>query len=93
MFHLDGKTALIAGSARGLGKEIAIGLGQNGASLVLADIVPPEKTKKEIEDKGVRCITIQTDISDEAQVKRIADIAALEYGKVDMLVNNAGISQ
>lgn len=93
LFNLDGKTALITGSARGLGKEIAIGLAQYGASLVLADIVRPEKTKKEVEDKGFRCIAIHTDISDEAQVKRIVDMAVLEYGKVDILVNNAGISQ
>ena len=93
LFNLDGKTALITGSAQGLGKEIAIGFARYGVSLVLADIAQPEKTKKEVEDKGVRCIAIQTDISDEAQVKRIADIAALEYGKVDILVNNAGISQ
>ena len=93
LFNLDGKTALITGSARGLGKEIAIGLAQYGASLVLADIAQPEKTKEEVEDKGARCIAIQTDISDEAQVERLADIAALEYGKVDILVNNAGISQ
>ena len=93
LFSLGGKTAVITGSARGLGKEIAIGLAQYGVSLVLADIVPPEKTKNEVEDKGARCIAVQTDISDEAQVERLADIAALEYGKVDILVNNAGISQ
>ena len=93
LFHLTGKTALITGSARGLGKEIAIGLAEYGVSLVLADIVQPGETKKEVEDKGVRCIAVQTDVSDEAQIKRIADIAALEYGKVDILVNNAGISQ
>ena len=93
LFNLDGKTAMITGSARGLGKEIAIGFAQYGASLVLADIVQPEETKREVEDIGVRCIAIQADISDEAQVKRIADMAALEYGKVDILVNNAGISQ
>ncbi len=61
--------------------------------MVLADIAQPEKTKREVEDKGARCIAIQTDISDEAQVERLADKAALEYGKVDILVNNAGISQ
>ena len=93
LFDLHGKTAIITGSARGLGKEIAIGLAEYGVSLVLADIVQPEETKKEVEEKSVRCIAVQTDISDEAQVKKIADIADLEYGKVDILVNNAGISQ
>lgn len=93
LFNLHGKTALITGSARGLGREIAIGFARYGVSLVLADIAEAEKTKKEVEDKGVRCIAIQADISDEAQVKRIADLTAREYGKVDILVNNAGISQ
>jgi len=93
LFSLDGKIALITGSARGLGKEIALGLAQYGASLILSDIEHPEETKKEVEDRGARCIAIQADISDDAQVKKIADTAAGEYGKVDILVNNAGISQ
>jgi NAD(P)-dependent dehydrogenase (short-subunit alcohol dehydrogenase family) len=93
LFTLSGKTALVTGSARGLGKEIALGFVQYGASLVLADAKYPEDTAKLVEDKGARCVAVQTDISDEEQVKKLAKVASSEYGKVDILVNNAGVSQ
>lgn len=93
LFKLDGKIALVTGSARGLGKEIALSLAQNGASLILADIVYPEQTAKEIEDIGLRCLSIQMDISDEAKVENLVKRSISEYKKVDILINNAGISQ
>ena len=73
LFRLDGKTALVTGSARGLGKEIALGLAQYGASLILADKEHPEKTAEQIKNTGARCIAIQTDISDEAQEKNLTE--------------------
>ena len=72
LFRLDGRMALVTGSAQGLGKEIAVSLAQNGASLILADIVYPEETAKEIENIGSRYISIKTDISDETEVKNLA---------------------
>jgi len=93
LFRLDGRTALVTGSAQGLGKEIAVSLAQNGASLILADIVYPEETAKHIENIGSHCVSIQTDISDETQVENLAKRSISEYKKVDILVNNAGISQ
>lgn len=93
LFRLNGKTALVTGSAQGLGKEIAIALGQNGASMILADIIYPEDTAKRIEDMGTHCVMTKTDISDESDVKNLAEKAISEYGKVDILINNAGISQ
>ena len=92
-FELKGKTALVTGSARGLGKEIAIGFAQNGASLIVGDIAYPEETMRSIEDLGVRCMATQTDISDEAQIKQMVEKAVSEFGKVDILINNAGVSQ
>jgi len=93
IFRLDGKIALVTGAARGLGKEIALGFAQYGASLVLADMEYPEKTANEIEQKGAPCIAVQTDVSDEAQVKNLVGGANSEYGRVDILINNAGVSQ
>ena len=93
LFTLSGKTALVTGSTRGLGKEIALGIAQYGASLILVDLEYPRETAKQVEDIGVRCIAVQTDISDEAQVKNLTEIVNSEYGKVDMLVNDAGVSQ
>jgi NAD(P)-dependent dehydrogenase (short-subunit alcohol dehydrogenase family) len=89
IFRLDGKIAVVTGSARGLGKEIALGLSQYGASLVLADIEYPEKTAEEVKGTGARCIAIKTDISHEAEVKNLSEEATSEFGKVDILINNA----
>ena len=93
LLTLKGKTALVTGSARGLGKEIALGIAQSGASLILADVEYPEETAKQVENTGVDCIAFQTDISHESEVKDLADRAFSEYGKIDILVNNAGVSQ
>lgn len=93
LFSLDEKTALVTGSAQGLGKEIALNLAQNGASLILADIAYPEETAKEIENIGSPYISIIADISDEKQVKKLTEESIAEYKKIDILVNNAGVSQ
>jgi NAD(P)-dependent dehydrogenase (short-subunit alcohol dehydrogenase family) len=93
IFRLDGKIALVTGSSRGLGKEIALGLGQYGASLVLADIAYPEKTEEKIKGTGARCIAVKTDISNEAEVKNLSEKIMSEFGRVDILINNAGITQ
>jgi NAD(P)-dependent dehydrogenase (short-subunit alcohol dehydrogenase family) len=93
LFSCEGKIALVTGSAQGLGEEIALGLAHFGASLILTDITDPQKTAKRIEALGARCMAVEADISDENQVKALADSALSTYGKVDILVNNAGISQ
>lgn len=93
MFSLEGKTAIVTGAARGLGAAIALGLAQCGASLVLADLNMPEDSARRVEKLGGRCIAVQTDISDEKQVEALVERAVSEYGKVDILINNAGISQ
>jgi NAD(P)-dependent dehydrogenase (short-subunit alcohol dehydrogenase family) len=59
----------------------------------LADIVYPEETKNQIKILGSRCISLQTDISDEVEVKNLVEEAISNFKKVDILVNNAGISQ
>ncbi len=92
-FDLSGKTAVVTGAARGLGKKIALGLARCGASLVVADIDQLDNTAEEIERLGVGCIKVKTDISDEAQVEHLAQKTTSEWGKVDILVNNAGVSQ
>jgi NAD(P)-dependent dehydrogenase (short-subunit alcohol dehydrogenase family) len=93
IFRLDGKIAVVTGSARGLGKEIALGLSQYGASLVLADITYPEKTAEEVKDTGARCIAVKTDVSNEVEVANLSEEATSEFGRVDILINNAGVTQ
>ena len=93
LFSLKGKTALITGAAQGLGSEIAQALAENGASVVLSDIQYPEETEKAVQQAGAECLAIQADVTDEDQVKAMAEKSASEYGKVDILINNAGVSQ
>lgn len=93
LFKLEGKIALVTGSAQGLGKEIALSLARSGCFLALADVIYPEETARQIEEMGSRSISVRADISDEAEVRKMVEKAILEYKKVDILVNNAGISQ
>jgi NAD(P)-dependent dehydrogenase (short-subunit alcohol dehydrogenase family) len=92
-FKLDGKVALVTGSAQGLGREIAVGLARSGCSLVLADMVDSEATARQVEETGSRAVSLKADVSDEAQVKSAVEKAISECKKLDVLVNNAGISQ
>jgi len=93
LFSCEGKTALVTGSAQGLGETISLGLAQFGASLILADAKDLRKTAKQVEALGAKYMAVQADISDENQVQDLADRVLKAYGKVDILVNNAGISQ
>jgi NAD(P)-dependent dehydrogenase (short-subunit alcohol dehydrogenase family) len=93
MFRLDRKTALVTGSAQGLGREIAVGLAQSGCSLILADLINPEETAARVAEIGSSCISVTGDVSIEADVENIVGTAVSEFTKVDILVNNAGISQ
>jgi NAD(P)-dependent dehydrogenase (short-subunit alcohol dehydrogenase family) len=93
LFTLKGKTALVTGAAQGLGREIALALAQNGAALVLSDIEYPEDTAAAVEETGARWMAVEADITDEDRVKTMAEKAASEFGQVDILINNAGVSQ
>lgn len=93
LFSCEGKTALVTGSAQGLGEVISLGLAHFGASLILSDIKYPQKTARQVEALGAKCMAVQTDISDESQVQDLAASALAAYGNVDILVNNAGLSQ
>lgn len=93
LFALDGKTAVVTGAARGLGREIALGLADNGAAVVLSDVRDTEETAAGVRRAGVPCSSYQVDITDEAQVITMAEGAAAQFGRVDILVNNAGVSQ
>ena len=92
-FQLNDKKAIVTGSNKGLGREIAVCLAEQGGSLVLADVVHPQETATCVKGIGARCIPIQVDVSDETAVRDMVERSVSEFGRIDILVNNAGITQ
>ena len=90
--RLDGKTAVVTGAGRGLGKAMAQALAQAGAELVCAARTPEqiEQTVAEIRDRGGKAIAVPTDVTDSAQVDRLVERCVEVYGKIDIMVANAG---
>jgi len=95
MFNLSGKTAIITGGGRGIGKFIAEGLAEAGADIVLASrkVDACENVGKKIsETNGVKYLAVKCDTGKEDEIKNLVDITVKEFGKIDILVNNAGIT-
>lgn len=93
LFGFEGKIALVTGSARGLGREIALALARQGASLILVDRVAPQETAQEIGRIGSAVKALRADISKEPAVRNLVRKAVERFKKIDLLINNAGISQ
>jgi 3-oxoacyl-[acyl-carrier protein] reductase len=91
--RLDGKVAIVTGGARGIGGEIATAFAAEGADIVIADLLGAEvavPVLSSIAESGRRSLLVQTDVSDEQQVRAMVDAAVAEFGQIDILVNNAG---
>ena len=91
---LKGKTAIVTGAAKGIGKAIAIAFAKEGCNIVLnyhSNV--SDETIKEIEDCGVKCMPVQGDVSDFDFAKNFIKDVKKEFGTIDVLVNNAGISR
>src|SRR6056297_2769656 len=93
MFRLDGKVAIVTGASSGLGVAFARALAEAGADVALgarrADRL--EATKAMVEGLGRRAIAVPTDVADPADCQRLVDAAVEQLGRVDVLVNNAGV--
>ncbi|HOV26968.1 MAG TPA: 3-oxoacyl-[acyl-carrier-protein] reductase [Pseudobacteroides sp.] len=92
--QLKGKTALVTGSTRGLGKAIALKLAQMGANIVLngsSDAI--FKTAEEFKSAGYNIIVSKSDVRNEEEVKQMVSSAVEAFGSIDILVNNAGITK
>ena len=93
---LTGKTALVTGAARGIGKAIALKFAQEGANIAFTDLVIDENgeaTKAEIEALGVKCVAYASNAADFAQTEEVVGKVHADFGSIDILVNNAGITK
>jgi NAD(P)-dependent dehydrogenase (short-subunit alcohol dehydrogenase family) len=93
MFRLDGKVAIVTGASSGLGVYFAQALAESGADVALAARRADrlEQTKQLVEQAGVRVLAVQTDITDADGCSALVDSVVAEFGRVDVLVNNAGL--
>lgn len=105
MARLEGKVAVVSGAARGQGREEALALAREGASIVAFDICEPlrsprhpaateadlEETARLVEAEGRACIAVKADARDLAALEALADRAVAEFGRVDVLIVNHGI--
>jgi len=92
--ELEGTTAVVTGGASGIGRGTALELARRGADVVLADIHDERlaETAAAIAALGRRCLPVRCDVTSDADVAALADAAFAEFGTVDLLMNNAGIS-
>ncbi len=93
---LEGKTALITGDARGIGKAIALKFASEGANIAFTDLVIDENglaTQAEIETLGVKAKGYASDASNFEATKQVVAEIQKEFGRIDILVNNAGITK
>ncbi len=95
LFDLTGRTALVTGGSRGLGRAIALGLARQGAFVAIADWNPEglEDTVAAIQGLGVKAAGFRCDVSQDAEVRRLVVDATAALGPLDILVNNAGITK
>ncbi len=93
---LKGKTALITGAARGIGKAIALKFAEEGADIAFTDLVIDENgkaTEAEIAAKGVKAKGYASNAADYAQTEEVVKQIHADFGRIDILVNNAGITK
>ncbi|MDC6460944.1 SDR family NAD(P)-dependent oxidoreductase [Gammaproteobacteria bacterium] len=93
MSQFAGKTAVISGGAEGIGLSIAQALGDQKMNIVIADIDQEnlQKAGSELEAAGISVLTVALNVADEAQWQEVANQALARFGKIHMIVNNAGV--
>ena len=89
--RLDGEVAIVTGAAQGIGRGIANVLAEAGAKIVIGDIQDSSGTAEEIRGNGGEAVTMVMDTSSSDDARALVDLALNEYGRLDSLVNNAGI--
>ncbi len=90
---VDGKSAIITGSAQGIGEATALRYAEEGADVVVADVLVEggEETVAQIEEMGGNAVFVETDVSQAADIQNMITTCIEEFGSIDVLFNNAGI--
>lgn len=93
-YDLTGKTAMVTGSRRGIGKAIALRLARDGSKVAVTDINKEEceAVVKEIKKLGSGGLALKLDVTEESEIKETIKAVKDEFGRIDILVNNAGIN-
>lgn len=93
--RLDGKVIIVTGAGRGLGRAMALKLAEAGADVVAAarTLEQLEQTAAEVRKTGRKCLIVQTDVSRSEDINAMATAAVKEFGKIDVLVSNAGAGE
>ena len=89
--RLDGEVAIVTGAAQGIGRGIALVLAEAGAKIVIGDIQDSSSTVEELRANGADAVSIVMDTSSPEQARGLVDLALREYGRLDILVNDAAI--
>ncbi len=94
LFDLSGRVAIITGGGVGLGRQMAEGLAEMGADLVLCARKKErcEKTAEELRALGVATLALSCDVTDPASIQEVVSVAVGRFGGIDILINNAGVS-
>ena len=86
------RVALVTGAARGIGRTVALTLAERSYRIAANDLSAPEETLEELESSGAKALSVSGDVSDENSVRGMVEAVMGEFGRIDVLVNNAGIS-
>lgn len=94
LFQLTGDTAIVTGGGQGLGREFALGLAEAGADVVVLQrhLKAAQKTAEDIRGLGRKAMALEVDVSNPENVQEMVETVKNEFGKIDILINNAGVA-